>query len=110
DRAAGEDQLLRDAEAADAGEPLRAAPAGDDAEVDLGLAEPRVARGVTQVATERELAAAAQREAVDRRDRRLGHLLEQARRLVAERAPLLRLAGAEAAHVLDVRARDEGAL
>ena len=91
DLAAGEDQLLRDAEAADAGEPLRAAPPGDDAEVDLGLAEPRVARGVAQVAAERELAAAAEREAVDRRDRRLRHLLEQSRRLVAERSPRLRL-------------------
>ena len=50
DQAAGEDQLLRDADAADAREPLRAAPARDDAEVDLGLAEPRVARGVADVA------------------------------------------------------------
>ena len=110
DRAAGEDELLRDAEAADAREPLRAAPAGDDAEVDLGLAEPRVRRCVAEVAAERELAAAAEREAVDRRDGGLRHLLEQARRLVAERPPLLRLARAEAAHVLDVRAGDEGAL
>src|SRR4029077_19408285 len=50
DLAAGEDQILRDAETADAREALRAAPAGDDAEVDLRLAEPRVRRGVTQVA------------------------------------------------------------
>src|SRR4029079_7549240 len=35
---------------------------------------------------------------------------EQESRLVAERPPLLRLTRIEAAHVLDVRARDEGAL
>src|SRR5581483_8528593 len=74
------------------------------------LAEPRAARGVAEVAAERELAAAAEREAVDRGDRRLRHLLEQPRRLVAERAPALRSAGLEAPHVLDVRARDEGLL
>src|SRR5581483_7857318 len=82
DLAAGEDQLLRDPQAADAREPLRAAPAGDDAERDLGLPQPRATRGVAKVAAERELAAAAEREAVDRGDRRLRHLLQQPRRLV----------------------------
>ena len=65
----GEDQVLRDAEAADPRQPLRAAPAGEDAEVDLGLAELRGRGRVPEVARERELAAAAEREAVDRRDR-----------------------------------------
>src|SRR5439155_20136776 len=64
DKPAGEDEPLRDAEAADAGEPLRAAPAGDDPEVDLGLAELRPGGCVAQVAAERELAAAAERKAV----------------------------------------------
>ena len=104
---AGEDQLLGDAEAADACESLRAAPAGNDSEVDLGLAELRARRGVTDVARERELAPAAERETVDRRDRRLRHRLEQASGLVPERAPLLRLVDVEAAHVLDVRSGDE---
>ena len=85
-----EDELLRDPEAADARESLRAAPAGDDAEVDLRLAESRLARCVADVAAERELAAAAEREAVDRGDRRLRHRLEQPADLVAERSPRLR--------------------
>ena len=50
-------------------QPLRAAEAGDDAQVDLGLPELRGARGVDEVAGQRQLAAAAEREAVDRRDR-----------------------------------------
>src|SRR5919204_204012 len=108
DKPAGEDQLLREAEAADPREPLRPAPARDDAEVDLRLAELRRARGVAQVAAERELAAAAEREAIDRRDRRLRHRLEEARARVAEPAPLARLEHGQPAHVLDVRACDEG--
>src|SRR6185437_11011135 len=110
DLATRQDQLLRDAEAADARESLCAAPTRDDAEVDLRLAEPCVARGVAQVAAECELATTAEREAVDRGDRRLRHLLEHARRLVAEGTPLLRLARSEAAHVLDVGPGDEGAV
>src|SRR5262249_26209744 len=94
----------------DAREPLGAAPARHDAKVDLRLAEPRVARGVAQVAAECQLAAAAEGEAVDRRDRRLRHLLEQARRLVAESAPLLRLLRAEATHVVEGRAGDDRAV
>ena len=46
---------------------------------------------------ERELAAAAEREAVDRGDRRLRHRPRAARRLVAERAPRLRARPVEAA-------------
>src|SRR5262249_21346388 len=45
-----EDQVLRDAEPADAREPLRPAPAGNDPEVDLRLAELRAGRRVAQVA------------------------------------------------------------
>src|SRR5438045_5190927 len=84
DHPAREDQLLRNPEAADPREALRSAPAGDDPEVDLGLAEARLARRVADVAAERELAAAAERETVDRGDRRLRHLLEEVRGFVAE--------------------------
>src|SRR5262249_41343581 len=77
DDTAGEDELLRDAGAAYAGEPLRAAPTGDDPEVDLGLSELRGAGCIADVAGERELAASAESEAVDRRDRRLRRDLEQ---------------------------------
>src|SRR5207237_3741839 len=97
-------------EAAGARQALRAAPAGDDPKVDLGLAELRGTRRVAQVARERELAAAAEREPVDRGDRRLPHRLEEPCARVAEAAPLLRLEHREAAHVLDVRARDERAV
>ena len=107
DEAAGEDQLLGHAQAADAGQPLRAAPAGDDPEVDLRLTELRAARRIADVARERELATAAEREAVQGRDRRLRHGLEQPSGLVTERPPLLRLAHVEPAHVLDVGTRDE---
>src|SRR5829696_1463880 len=110
DGASGQDQLLREAERGGAREPLGAAPAGDDPEVDLRLAELRLRRRVAQVARERELAAASEREPVDRRDRRLGHRLEQPRRLVTELTPGLRLVDVQPAHVLDVRAGDEGAI
>src|SRR5262249_24587964 len=88
-------------------EPLRPAPARDDSEVHLRLAELRVARRVADVARERELAAAAEREAVHRRDRRLRHRLQQPSRFVSERAPGLCLPDVEAAHVLDVGAGGE---
>src|SRR5262249_44632634 len=108
DRAPAEDQILGDGEPGDARQPLGAAPTRDDPEVDLGLAELGRARREAQVTRERELAAAAKRETVHGRDRWLRHGLEQPARLVAERAPALRLLGLEAAHVLDVGARDEG--
>ena len=76
DDAAREDQLLRHAQPAYAREPLSAAPAGNDPEVDLRLAELRVSRGVAEVAGERELAAAAESEPVHGGDRRLRHRLE----------------------------------
>src|SRR5438034_170032 len=59
-------------------------------------------------ASARLLAAFAEREAVDRRDRRFRHRLEQPGSLVSERAPRLRFVNAEPAHVLDVRPGREG--
>src|SRR5207247_7648161 len=70
DDSAGEDHVLRNPEAADPSQPLRAAPAGDDPEVDLRLAELRLGARVAEIAGERQLAAAAEREALDRCDRR----------------------------------------
>ena len=76
---------LRGAAGADqAGEPLGAAAAGDDADRDLGLAEVGRRGGDAQRAREAELAPAAPRLAVDRRDDRLRHRLEE-----RERAPQL---------------------
>ena len=59
----------------DARQALRAAGAGQDAELDLGQAEQRLGRGDPVVAGERELEAAAEREAADRGDERLRHLV-----------------------------------
>src|SRR5436190_6337367 len=102
DRAPREHELLCDSDPADAREPLGASPAGDDPEVHLRLTELRTRRRVADVARQRELAAAAEREAVHGCDRGLCHRLEEPARLVAERAPRLRLLDAETAHVLDV--------
>ena len=57
----------------DARQALRAAGAGQDAELHLGQAELRLRRGDAVVAGERELEAAAEREAADRGDQRLLH-------------------------------------
>src|SRR5205823_6526008 len=73
DDAPGEDQLLGDAQAAHAGETLSAAPARNDPEIHLWLAKLRGTRRVAKVTRQRQLATTAQSEAVDRRDRRLGH-------------------------------------
>src|SRR5439155_22568146 len=59
---------------------------------------------------EREVAAAAEREPVDRGDGRLPHRLQEPRARVPEAAPLPRLEDGQVAHVLDVRASDERAL
>src|SRR6266511_800377 len=107
DDAAGEDQILRRAEPADPGKALRPAPAGNDPEVDLGLAELRARRRVADVAGECELAASPQREPVHGRDRGLRNRIQQLSDVLAELAPLLRPLDAEPAHVLDVRTRGE---
>jgi hypothetical protein len=57
-------------EADEAGQPLRAAAAGDQAELDLRLPELRVLGGDADVAAHRQLETAAETEAVDRRDER----------------------------------------
>ena len=60
-------------------QPLGPAGAGDDAEQDLGQPELRVlGAAIPEVAGERDLAPSAEREAVDRRDRRLRDRLEVA--------------------------------
>ena len=64
------DQVLGPRRPDQPGEPLGAAAAGDDAEQDLGLTEPRRRRRHPEVAGEGELAAAAEGEAGDGGDRR----------------------------------------
>src|SRR3546814_5775860 len=63
-----------------AGEALRAAHAGGDAELDFGLAELRLVRCDDEIGHHREFAAAAQREAVHRGDPRLANLLHEVAR------------------------------
>ncbi len=108
--APGEDQLLGEPERRRARQALAAAPAGDQPERDLGLPELGVRRRVADVAGERDLAAAAERVAVDGRDRGLRHRLEQTPDLVADLGELARLLGRDLAHVLEVGAADEGAV
>ena len=69
DRVAGEVELQRPRRPDEPRQALRAAEAGDDAEVDLGLAEARRLRGDPHVAAHRQLAAAAVGHRVDRGDR-----------------------------------------
>ena len=72
----GQDQLHRLGLADRPCQPLRAAGAGHDPELDLRLAELRVLAGDDHVARHRELAAAAERDAADRRDERLADPLD----------------------------------
>ena len=74
-----------------AGQPLGAAAARDDAEQDLGLAEPRLLAGDAEVARQRQLAAAAEREPGDGRDggaRDVGHRVERAQEQLADQLGL----------------------
>ena len=84
---------------------LGAAAAGDDAQVDFGLAEAGVFGGDDDVAAHRQLAAAAQGEADHSGDHRLGDLVD----LVAIGEPLLNhgIKGAFVGHLLDVGAGGE---
>src|SRR5688572_92157 len=106
DDVATQDQAQRSAVADEPRQSLRGAAAGDEAEPDLGLTEPRRARGDAYVARERELAAAAERKAVDHRE----HWLRECRNLIEDatsghgRALLGRRALREFG---DVGARDE---
>ena len=84
DAAPGVDQLLRAREPDGTGEAHGAAEPGDQAELHLGLAEARAIRGVDEVARERELESAAEREAVDARDDRRRQPLDRGGRAMPE--------------------------
>ena len=74
---AGQQQFERAPLADDPRQPLRAGVAGDEPEIDFRLAELRGVGGDPDRARHRELAAAAQREAVDRGNDGLPHVLDQ---------------------------------
>src|ERR1035437_3491985 len=100
DGIAGEEQLHRRAAADQAGQALGATPPGDDAELDLGLAEARVGRGDAHVARHGDLAAAAEGDAVDGADDGQGRAFHRQRQhlatgdVLASRGPELGDAGA----------------
>src|SRR5207253_11078146 len=105
-----EDDVECRGQADEARELRRAAPRREDAEVHFRQADLRF-RAVgddAPVAAERELAAAAEAGAVDRRDLRLRQFREAVQRLLAEARVLLRLFDGRGLRELgDVRAGDE---
>src|SRR5258708_1499590 len=88
DRPAGKNELQRAALSDQARQALRAAGAGQQAELDFGLAELRRLRGDPEGAGERRLAAAAEREAVHRGDHGFAEVLDQLEHALSEAARL----------------------
>ena len=105
----GEQHLERDAAGEETGEPLGAARAGQQAELDLGHTEARAIGGDPEIARERELEPAAEGGAVDGGDRRLRVLFE-AIEDVGERVHEPREAGGtlDPRQLVDVGAGAEG--
>ncbi len=92
----------------EARQPLCAASAGDDAEQNLGLPDPRVSCRDAVVTGHRHFVAAAERIAVDGRDERLAAVLEPLQQRVRAAGTLERLlAGLQCLEDLDVGAGDE---
>ena len=91
-----------------AGQPLRAAHARRDAKLDLGLAEFGLVAGDDEIGHHRQLAAAAQREAVDRGDPGLAGLLHDLAGPGGEEIVEIEIRRLLLAHLLDVGARGEG--
>lgn len=83
DHVAGQDHLQRAALPDEPRQTDGAAVSGDDSELDFRQPELRVLAREPDVAGERELQAAAEREAVHGSDHRLRHLLEEAERVLA---------------------------
>ena len=86
---------------------LRATAARDKSERDLGLAEFRGLDRDPDGAGHRRLAAAAEREAIDRRDHRLAEILDQIEDFLAEAARLLCLERRDMRELADVGSCDE---
>ncbi len=106
---AGETEIGRHAFADEARRALRAAVAGNEAEIDFRLTELGVLARDEYVAGHRQLAAAAEREAVDRHHDGLTHPLDLAcERLAATRLLGSRTGRRERVELADVGARGEG--
>src|SRR5437899_1671687 len=93
--APGEDQLERAPRPHEAWQALRPAVARNDPEAHLGESHDRVLGCDAHVAGERQLAAAPEGVAVDRRDHRLARALERAHNALPEARDLLRAARIE---------------
>src|SRR5690606_38260258 len=90
-----------------AGEPLRAAHARPDAELDFGLAELRAVCRDDEIGHHRQLAPAAEREAVDRRYPRLAGR-DDAALPAGDEVFEVEIGGRLVGHLLYVRAGGEG--
>ena len=107
DIAAGIDQFFCLSHADRADKALGSAKAGRDAEARFGLAEQCVFRSDADIAAQGQLAAAAEREAVDRRDDGHRQLLNLAEYRVALRAERAAFVGCHGAHGADIGTGDE---
>ena len=99
---------MRHAFAAKTRQALRAAIAGQKAKFHFGLAEPRIFAGDANGAAKRQFAAAAEREAINRRNRGLAHGLELVKGRLAEQRIFFALDRGLLRQFVDVRAGDEG--
>src|ERR1700676_1292442 len=79
-------QFVRNSLSAQAGKPLRSAVAGDDSELYFRLPEFRGLACQTDRAGQRQFTTAAQREAIDRRDRGLSQRFELMKNTLAKRS------------------------
>ena len=105
------DQFGRQAGADETGEPLRAAPAGDDADLRFGKTDLdlRMAAGQAIVEAERQLQAAADAGAVDEHDRRARQFRKPGDDFVTAADEPTGLCGGRGGEFLDVGAGDEHA-
>src|SRR5690606_17574701 len=100
----GEQQLERDALAYQPRQALRRGIARNDAEIDLRLADARGFGGEPDRARHRQLAAAAQRVAVDRGDHGFSHVLDEIEDVLPARRVLLAARGPLRGELVDVGA------
>src|SRR5262245_63147497 len=107
DGLAGQNELERAAFSDQARQPLRAAAAGKQSQLDLGLAELRVLDGDADGARHCRLATAAQCKAIDGRDHRLTEILDEIEHLLPEAAGPFGVDRTRMCELADVSAGDE---
>src|SRR5690606_12758653 len=107
---AGENQVHRLGFTDRASEALRTAHAGNHAEPDFGLAEFCCVGGDDEIGHHRQLAPAAEREAVHRRDPWLASAADDVAGPARERVVAVEVRGWLVGHFLDIGARREGLL